>query len=165
MRVSAVGWAFESLEETLDAAAESAAVTHNHPEGIKGAQATAAAIFLARTGHEKEAIRQAITERFGYDLDRTVDTIRPSYRFNETCQDTVPQAIVACLDANDYEDAVRNAVSLGGDADTLACIAGGIAHAYYGKVPGHLAEAALASLPEPLRSVWDEFRVRYRVPS
>jgi ADP-ribosylglycohydrolase len=164
MRVSPVGWAFATLEHTLDAAAESSRVTHDHPEGIKGAQAAAAAVFLARTGHDKADIRQAIAERFGYDLDRTVDTIRPTYRFNETCQGTVPEAIVAFLDATDFEDTVRNAVSLGGDADTLACIAGAIAHAYFGSVPAHLADAALASLPEPLRGKWHEFRARYNVP-
>jgi ADP-ribosylglycohydrolase len=164
MRASPVGWAFADLDDTLRAAAESAAVTHNHPEGIKGAQATAVAVYLARTTRDKARIRREITDRFGYDLDRTVDTVRPTYRFNETCQRTVPEAIIAFLDASDFEDAVRNAVSLGGDADTLACIAGGIAHAYYGTVPQELARAALASLPRPLREVWEHFRVRYDVP-
>jgi hypothetical protein len=153
MRVSPVGWAFTTLDDTFGAAAESSRVTHNHPEGIKGAQATAAAVFLARTGHHKAGIRKAITEHFGYDLDRTVDAIRPTYRFNETCQGTVPEAIVAFHDATDFEDTVRNAVSLGGDTDTLACIAGGSAHAYFGSVPRHLADAPLASLPELLRDV------------
>ena len=164
MRVSPVGWAFPTLEETLDAAAHSAAVTHNHPEGIKGAQATACAMFLARTTRDKTAIRREVTARFGYDLDRTVDTIRPTYSFNETCQGTVPEAIIAFLDAVDFEDTIRNAISLGGDADTLACIAGGIAHAYYGTVPDTMGVPALASLGEPLRGVWDAFQERYRVP-
>lgn len=164
MRVSPVGWAFGTIDETLEAAAASARVTHDHPEGIKGAQAAALAVFLARTGQGKEIIRREIADRFGYDLDRTVGAIRSVYRFNETCQETVPEAIVAFLDAADFEDTVRNAVSLGGDADTLACIAGGIAHAYYRSVPESLAAAALASLPEPLRGVWDEFRMRYDVP-
>ena len=164
MRVSPVGWAFSSLEDTLAAAEESAAVTHNHPEGIKGAQATAAAVYLARTSRDKNVIRQEIADRFGYDLDRTVDTVRPSYEFNETCQETVPEAIVAFLDATDFEDTLRNAVSLGGDADTLACIAGGIAHAYYESIPETMSTAALTSLPKPLRGVWDEFRDRYDVP-
>jgi ADP-ribosylglycohydrolase len=163
MRASPVGWAFADLDDTLRVAAESAAVTHNHPEGIKGAQATALAVYLARTTRDKARIRREVTDRFGYDLDRTVETVRPTYRFNETCQRTVPEAIIAFLDASDFEDAVRNAVSLGGDADTLACIAGGIAHAYYG-VPQELARAALASLPRPLRGVWDRFRTRYDVP-
>lgn len=164
MRVSAVGWAFDTLEETLDHAADSARVTHDHPEGIKGAQATAAAIFLARTTGDKAVVRTEIAGRFGYDLDRTVDEIRPSYGFDETCQGTVPEAIVAFLESADFEDTLRNAISLGGDADTLACIAGGIAHAYYGGVPEDLAAAALASLPEPLRGVWEEFGERYSVP-
>lgn len=164
MRVSPVGWAFETLEDTLDAAAESSRVTHDHPEGIKGAQAAATAVYLARTARDKAVIRREITERFGYDLEGTVEEIRPTYQFNETCQGTVPEAIVAFLDATDFEDALRNAVSLGGDADTLACIAGGIAHAYYGSVPEILGDAALASLPAPLRGVWYEFRDRYDVP-
>jgi len=165
MRVSAVGWAFPRLEETLAAAAASASVTHNHVEGIKGAQATAAAVYLARTTHDKTVIRQEIAARFGYDVQRTIDAIRPAYRFNETCQGTVPEAIIAFLDAADFEDTLRNAVSLGGDADTLACIAGGIAHAYFGSVPTDLASRALESVPEPLRGTWDEFRVRYTVPA
>jgi len=164
MRVSPVGWAFSTLEETLAKAADSSAVTHNHPEGIKGAQAAAVAVFLARTTRDKNVIRREISSRFGYDLDRTVETIRPTYSSNETCQRTVPEAIVAFLDAVDFEDTIRNAISLGGDADTLACIAGGIAHAYYGGVPESIRDPVLASLPEPLRKVWDEFRERYAVP-
>jgi len=165
MRVSPVGWAFPTLEETLDAAADSAAVTHNHPEGIKGAQAAAAAVFLARSTRDRALIKMEIGGRFAYDLDRTIDSIRPLYRFDETCQGTVPEAIIAFLDAADFEDTLRNAVSLGGDADTLACIAGSIAHAYYGAVPLTLANPALASLPGPLGTVWHQFRVRYEVPS
>lgn len=164
MRVGPVGWAFATLDETLAAAAEAAAVTHNHPEGIKGAQATAAAMYLARATGDKAVIRREVARRFEYDLNRTVASIRPTYEFNETCQGTVPEALVAFLDATDFEDALRNAVSLGGDADTLACIAGGVAHAYYGRVPEHLAAPALASLPEPLRPAWDEFRRMYAVP-
>src|SRR5262249_33669356 len=135
MRVAAVGWAFATLDEALAEARRSAEVTHNHPEGIKGAQATATAIFLAGTGNTKPHIRDEIEKMFGYDLRRTVDDIRPTYQFNETCQRTVPEAIVAFLDSSDYESAIRNAISLGGDADTLACIAGGIAEAFYGGVP------------------------------
>lgn len=165
MRVSAVGWAFDSIDETLDAAAASAAVTHDHPEGIKGAQATALAVFLARTTHDKSRIRAEVARRFGYDLSRTLDEIRPTYRFDETCQRTVPEAITAFLESTGYEDAIRNAISLGGDADTLAAIAGGMAHAYYGGVPRELASAALQSLPGPLVRIWDEFRDRYGVPS
>lgn len=164
MRVSPVGWAFTTLDDTLAAAAESAAVTHNHPEGVKGAQAAATAVFLARTTRDKALIRGEVSDRFGYDMNRTVDDIRPTYRFDETCQRTVPEAIIAFLDASDFEDTLRNAVSLGGDADTLASIAGGIAHAYYGGVPRDLADRALASLPAPLRPVWAEFQARYGVP-
>ena len=164
MRVSPVGWAFETLEETLHVAARTAEVTHNHPEGIKGAHATAATVFLARTTRDRDLIRGEISRRFGYDLDRTTDQIRPAYHFNETCQRTVPEAIVAFLDSESYEDAIRNAISLGGDADTLACICGGIAHAFYGGVPAGLADAALESLGE-LRGVWQEFRERFSVPA
>ena len=165
MRVSPVGWAFAGLDDTLRAAAESAAVTHDHPEGIKGAQAAAAAVYLARTTRDNALIRREIAHRFGYGLDRAVDTIRPTYKFDETCQRTVPEAIIAFLDGSDFEDTLRNAVSLGGDADTLACIAGGIAPAYYGRVPEALATPALAALPSPLRGVWDRFRARFAVPA
>src|SRR5437763_3972668 len=123
MRVSAVGHAFNSLDLVLRHAAQSAEVTHNHPEGVKGAQATAAAIFMARQGDTKSAMKTALQEMFGYDLTPRLDDIRPSYSFDESCQGTVPQAIVAFLESTGYEDAVRKAISLGGDADTLACIA------------------------------------------
>lgn len=161
MRVSPVGFAFDNLEAVLDEAKRSAEVTHNHPEGIRGAQATAAAIFLARQGESKEGIRAAIESRFGYDLNETVDSIRPHYSFNESCQGTVPQAIIAFLDSTDYEDAIRLAISLGGDADTLACITGGIAQAFYGGVPPKIADRALALLDEHLRVTVDSFYERY----
>ena len=141
-------------------AAEYTAVTHNHPEGIKGAQATAAAIFLARTGSTKANIRQYTAGAFHYDLSRTVDEIRPTYRFNESCQATVPQAIVCFLESTDFEDAIRNAISLGGDSDTLACIAGGIAQAHYG-VPAAIAERAMSILDKDLREVTDRFMADY----
>ncbi len=153
MRVSPVGWAFDTMDEVLAEAKRSAEITHNHPEGIRGAQATAAAIFLARNGASKKAIRTAIPEMFGYDLDRTVDSIRPTYEFNESCQETVPEAIIAFLDSADWEDTVRLAISLGGDADTLACIAGGIAEAFYGGVPEHIADRAMLMLDDDLRAV------------
>jgi len=163
MRVSPVGFAFNTLEATLAEASRSAEVTHNHPEGIKGAQATAAAIFLARQGESKKQIREAVTKRFGYDLDRTVEEIRPTYSFNESCQETVPEAIVAFLDSTDYEDAIRLAISLGGDADTLACITGGIAQAFYGGVPSEIAEPALdlldAGLLRVLKAFCSEFDI------
>jgi ADP-ribosylglycohydrolase len=163
MRVSAVGWAFDTLDDVLAEAKRSAEVTHNHPEGIRGAQATAASIFLARTGATRLQIRDEITRRFGYDLNRTVDQIRPTYSFDETCQKTVPEAIVAFLDSSDYEDAVRKAISLGGDADTLACITGGIAEAFYGEMPPAIAERAFQLLDEPLLETTLEFCAKYVV--
>ena len=146
MRVSAVGWAFGTLEETLYFAEQSAAVTHNHPEGIKGAQAVAAAIFWARNGISKAQIQENITRQFGYRLNQSCDQIRPYYRFNESCQETVPQAITAFLESSGFEHAVRLAVSLGGDSDTLAAITGSIAEACYG-IPAAMRERALAILP------------------
>ena len=132
MRVSSVGWMFDTLEETERVAEISANITHNHPEGIKGAQSTAAAIFMARNGKTKKEIKDYITSKYGYDLNRKLDDIRPRYGFNETCQGSVPEAIIAFLESHDYESTVRLAVSLGGDSDTQACIAGGIAEAFYG---------------------------------
>ena len=161
MRVSPVGFASPSLESVLTEAEKTAIVTHNHPEGIKGAQATAVAIFLARQGRSKDDIRNFVTAKFGYDLQRTVDEIRPTYSFNESCQGTVPEAIVAFLDATDFEDAIRNAVSLGGDSDTLTCITGGIAEAFYGEVPDHIRQPVLERLDAPLRKIVEEFRDRY----
>lgn len=161
MRVSPVGFAFDTLDDVLREARRSAEVTHNHPEGVRGAQATAAAIFLARQGESRERIRAAIQDRFGYDLSRSVDSIRPNYSFNESCQGTVPEAICAFLGSTDYEDTIRLAISLGGDADTLACIAGGIAEAYYGGVPTNIATQALARLDGDLRGTVVRFTERY----
>lgn len=161
MRVSPVGFAYSTIDEVLERAKWSAEVTHNHPEGIKGAQATAAAIFLARTGHDKQQILEYIASTFGYDLQFTLDEIRPVYRFNESCQGTVPQAIVAFLESTDYESAIRLAVSLGGDSDTLACITGGIAAAYYKKMPEHIVQNALSVLPEEFREVIRRFDERF----
>ena len=161
MRVPAVGHAFNTLNEVLAEAARSAEVTHNHPEGIKGAQATAAAIFMARQGEPKQRIRDSISAMFGYDLTHSVDGIRPTYKFDESCQGTVPAAIVAFLDSRDYEDAVRKAISLGGDADTLACITGAIAEAHYGGVPPHIADRALQILDDRLRTVVRQFSERF----
>lgn len=164
MRVSAVGWAFDDLESVLAEAEQTAVVTHNHPEGVKGAQATAAAIFLARTGSNKEAIRRTISDRFGYDLDRSLDGIRETYEFDETCQGTVPEALICFFESDSYEDAVRNAVSLGGDSDTLACIAGSVAGACYG-VPEAIRQEALARLTPELAVVVERFEQAYcRVP-
>ena len=157
MRISPVGHAFDSLDETLAQAARFTAVTHSHPEGIKGAQATASAIFLGRHGRSKTDIRLYIQERFKYDLSATLDSIRPDYRFDESCQGTVPQALIAFLESVDFEDAIRNAVSLGGDTDTLACITGGVAEAFYGGVPEHIAGRILEVLDVPLREVTSRF--------
>jgi ADP-ribosylglycohydrolase len=156
MRVSSVGWLYDTLEETRQAARLTAEVTHNHPEGIKGAEATACAIFLARTGAGKEEIRDYVVREFGYDLSRTCDEIRPAYRHVESCQKTVPEAITAFLEGLDFEDVIRTAVSLGGDCDTLTCIAGSIAEAYYG-VPEPLKEACCRRLPEDLLAVLTRF--------
>jgi ADP-ribosylglycohydrolase len=160
MRVSPVGFAFDSLETVLAEAKRSAEVTHSHPEGIKGAQATAAAIFLARRQTAKDGIRSYVEREFGYDLSRTLDEIRPAYEFDETCQGTVPAALRSFLEATDFEDAVRNAISLGGDADTLACIAGSIAGAYYG-VPQHIELEAKTRLDHHLRDVTDRFTRKF----
>jgi len=160
MRISSVGFAFNTLDEVLIRAAEYTAVTHNHTEGIKGAQATAAAIFLARTGSTKADIKQYTVATFRYDLSRSVDQIRPTYRFNESCQETVPEAIACFLESTDFEDAIRNAISLGGDSDTLACITGGIAQAYYG-VPTAIADRAMSILDEDLRGLTTRFMSSY----
>jgi ADP-ribosylglycohydrolase len=164
MRVGPVGWARDTLEAVLAEAERSARPSHDHPEGIKGAQATALAVFLARTGAGKDAIREEITGRFGYDLARTTDRIRPTYRFDETCQRTVPEAIVAFLDSTDFEHAVRLAVSLGGDADTLACITGGVAEAFYGGVPPAIAAEVRARLAPDMGGVVERFARRFAVP-
>lgn len=160
MRISSVGFAFDTLNEVLARTAEYTEVTHNHPEGIKGAQATAAAIFLARTGSTKADIRQYTVANFHYDLSRSVDEIRPTYGFDESCQGTVPQAIVCFLESTDFEDAIRNAISLGGDSDTLACITGGIAQAHYG-VPAVIADRAMSILDKELRGVTARFMSAY----
>jgi len=158
MRVSPVGWAFDTLDETLAEAARSAAVSHNHPEGIKGAQATAAAIFLARTGVAKADMRREITDRFGYDLDRTIAEIRPDYCFNETCQGSVPESLVAFLDADDFAHTLRLAISLGGDADTQAAIAGAVAEAFWGGVPEEIQLEVNRCLPEDMKRIAEDFR-------
>jgi ADP-ribosylglycohydrolase len=163
MRVAPIGWVCESLAETVALARESAAVTHNHPEGIKGAGATAAAIWLARNGSTKEGIRSSIESTFGYNLQRTCDSIRPHYRFNESAQGTVPEAMIAFLDSTDFEHAIRLAISLGGDADTLACIAGGIAQAYYREIPPSMTQQVRTSLDPALLGIMDEFNQRYKL--
>ena len=157
MRVSSVGFAFSTLEEVLKEAKRTAEITHNHPEGIKGAQSVAAAIFLARQGQNKQEIKRYITDKFGYNLDQTLDEIRPHYTLDETCQGSVPQSIIAFLESTSYEDAVRKAVSLGGDADTMACITGGIAQAFYREIPDLIIREARKRLDARLRAIVDEF--------
>ena len=158
MRASAVGWKFRTLEETERVAVLSASITHDHPEGIKGAQATAAAIFLARSGYSKQEIMEYIERRFGYDLSTHTDDIRKVYGWEDSCQGTVPPAIRAFLDSTDFESAVRIAVSLGGDSDTLACITGGIAEAYYGEIPQEIFQQTMDIIPESFRYLLKMFR-------
>jgi ADP-ribosylglycohydrolase len=145
MRVSPVGWLFDTEQAVLDEARKSAACTHNHPEGIKGAQATAIALYFARKGKEKLFIRQYITTEFGYDLHKTVDEIRKTYLYNESCQGTVPEALICFFESNSFEDAIRKAISIGGDSDTIGAITGGIAEAFYG-IPVELANKARSYL-------------------
>ena len=161
MRISPAGWAYPTLEETLKHARAFTAVTHDHPEGIKGAEATAGAIWMGRHGASKADIQAWVLKHAGYDLSRTCDEIRPTYVFNETCQRTVPEALTAFLESTDFEDAIRLAISLGGDSDTLACITGGVAEAFYRGVPAAIEREALSRLDEPLREVVTRFRARY----
>jgi ADP-ribosylglycohydrolase len=156
MRVSPVGFAFDTVVEVLSEAERSAEVTHNHPEGIKGAQSTALAIMMARQGASHKDVRAEISQRFGYNLDRTLAEIRPSYQFDVSCQGSVPEAIIAFLESEDYEDAIRNAISIGGDSDTIACITGGIAEACYG-IPDHIGEQGRSYLPDEFLQIIDEF--------
>lgn len=158
MRVSAVGWFFDTLEETESVAEISAAITHNHPEGIKGAKATAAAIWMARNGKSKEEIREYIEKSYGYDLRKTWEDWHYAYSWQSSCQGTVPQAIIAFLDSTDFEDAIRKAVSLGGDSDTLACITGGIAEAYYKEIPSEIAKRVTQVFPVAFNKVLDAVR-------
>lgn len=156
MRVSSVGWLYGEMEIVRQMARLSAEVTHDHPEGIKGAEATAAAIFLARTGSSKSEIKAYMEENFHYDLSRTCDEIRPTYHHVESCQETVPEAITAFLEGDSFEDVIRTAVSLGGDCDTLTCIAGSMAEAFYG-VPEELKAECRKRLPQELLEVVQRF--------
>ena len=156
MRVSSIGWFFDTLECTREVARWSAEVSHNHPEGIKGAESVASAIFLLRNGKSKEEVKTYIIEEFGYDLSRTCDEIRPAYHHVESCQETVPEAIIAFLEGTDFEDSIRNAVSLGGDCDTLTCITGGLAEAFFG-VPDEFKKECRDRLPNEFIEVVDKF--------
>lgn len=161
MRVSPVGFAFDTLDDVLREARLSAAVTHNHRQGIRGAQATAAAIFWARTGSDKTIIKHLIEQRFGYRLDQRLTDIRPHYKFDSSCAGSVPPAIIAFLESDDFESAIRNAISLGGDSDTIACITGGIAQAFYSEIPAHILGPVRLRLDGQLKMVIDEFNARY----
>jgi len=158
MRVSPIGWAFDSLDEVLSEAERSALPTHRHPDGVAGAQAVAAAVFLARTGSSKEDIRDFVSSRFGYRLDRTIDEARSKHSFNATCPGSVPEALVAFLDSSSFEHALRLAISLGGDADTQAAIAGAVAEAHYRDIPPELMAEARRVLDEPLLQVVNRFQ-------
>ena len=160
MRVSPVGWAFDTIDEVLSEAKKSAAVTHNHPERIKGAQSVSLAIFLARNGASKADIKQEIGDRFSYNLNRTLSQIRPGYKFDVSCQGSVPESIIAFLESNDYEDAVRLAVSIGGDSDTIACITGSIAHAFYKEIPSFIVSEVKSRLSSELWQVLERFNER-----
>lgn len=162
MRVSAVAWANDTLDAVLREARICAEVTHDHPEGVKGAMATASAVFLARKGKSKSAIRDYVTGQFGYLLDRSVDEIRPGYAFDVSCQGSVPESIICFLESEDFEDSLRNAVSLGGDADTMACIAGSIAEGFYGGVPRKVARQVCARLDPDLLDTVQIFRRRFQ---
>ncbi len=161
MRVSPVAYGHQDLDAVLKAAEQTAVVTHNHPEGIKGAQATAAAIFLGRQDQSKDAIKHYVETTFGYNLSRSLDQIRPDYRFNESCQETVPEAMISFLESTSFTDAIRNAVSLGGDADTLTCITGSMAEAFYGDVPEAITDRVWGLLPEDLKSIIVQFKAVY----
>ena len=167
MRCSANGWMFDTLEETERVAGLSAAITHNHPEGIKGAQSTAAAIFMARNGKSKDEIKEYISTKYGYNLNRTCDEIRAVYDWDSSCQGTVPEAMVAFLDSTDFESAIRLAVSLGGDSDTLACITGGFAEAFYKGIPDSIALKIWELIPESFKTILSamETQTTYRLPS
>ena len=158
MRVSSVGWLYDSLSRTREVARWAAEVTHNHPDGVKGAETVASAIYLGRMGHSKEEIKDYITQEFGYDLTRTLDEIRPTYSMDATCPGSVPEAITAFLESTDVIDAIRNAVSLGGDTDTTACIAGGIAEGFYGRTKA-MESACETLLSEAMREVLYAFKV------
>ncbi len=161
MRVSPVGWAFDTIDMVLKEARRSAEVTHNHPEGIKGAQAVALAIYLARTGADRPEIYREIQTRFNYNLDRFLDEILPTYEWDVTCQGSVPESIIAFLESMDFEDSVRKSISLGGDADTMAAITGSIAEAFYGCVPEEILEEVKKRLPKEFWKVIEEFNRKF----
>jgi len=165
MRVAPVGWAFSTLEQTLEKAHESAVCSHDHPEGIKGAKAVAGAIFLARMGRGKAEIREWISKNIGYELDIDLVKLRETYKFDSSCQGSVPQALAAFFAGNSFEEAIRLAVSIGGDSDTIACMAGSVAEAHFGGVPENFALPAWKILPKDLREIIVNFYKKYKIPT
>ena len=163
MRCSSVGWLFDDEESVLDEAKESAEVTHNHPEGIKGAQAVALGVMLCRQGSTKLEIQEKLEDLFDYDLSQTMEQVKFNYSFDVTCQGSVPQAITAFLESEDFEDAIKNAISLGGDADTQACIAGALAEAFYMKVPDQIKEFVLTRITPDILDVLHQLHVRTKI--
>lgn len=161
MRASPIGWAYDRIEDVLLYSKQSAEVTHNHPEGVKGAQAVATSVFLARKNRNKNEIKQYIIDTFGYNLNRSIDSIRPQYGFKLSCQETVPEAIIAFLESTDYETAIRIAISIGGDSDTIACITGSIAEAYYKEIPIGIIEKSLSYLPDEFINVIELFSNKF----
>jgi len=161
MRVSPVGWAYNTLDEVMTEARKSAEVTHNHPEGIKGAQAIAVAVLLARTNSSKTAIKQYIADTFNYNLNRSLDEIRPGYHFDVSCQGSVPEAIIAFLESSDFEDAIRLAISIGGDSDTIACMTGAIAEAFYKDISDYIRKHVLNFLPQEMQNTMAAFSQRF----
>lgn len=160
MRVSSVGFAFNTIEEVLNVAKQTAEITHNHPEGIKGAQATAVAIFLARNGSSKTEIKLFIENNFNYNLSRKIDEIRPSYKFDVSCQGSVPEAIISFLESTDFESAIRLAISLGGDSDTIACITGGISQAFYRQIDNDLCDFVKTKLTLEMIEIVEKFELK-----
>jgi ADP-ribosylglycohydrolase len=161
MRTSPIPWSSSTLEETLKLSKDIASLTHNHPEGIKGAQAISSAIFLARKNASKEEIKEYIEHTFGYDLNRKSDDIRKTYKFEVSCQKSVPESIISFLESSDFEDSIRIAVSLGGDSDTLAAMTGSISEAYYKGVPGEIADKSMKLLPSELKNIVLDFQKKY----
>lgn len=162
MRVSPIGWAFHDEKTVLEEAAKSAAITHDHPEGIKGAQAVAMAVFLARNGKSRLEIKEYVETNFGYNLHRTIDQIRPGYAFDVSCQGSVPEAIIAFLESEDFEDAIRTAISIGGDSDTIASMTGAIAEAYYRSIPEEIIRTTRALLPQGFNDIVDQWEKRMK---
>ncbi len=163
MRVSAIGLAFDTLEKVIAEARKSAEITHNHEEGIRGAESTASAVFMANQGKSKAEIKKYIEDTYNYDLSRTLDEIRPYYKFDYSCAGSIPEAIIAFLESENYEDAIRKAVSIGGDSDTIACITGGIAQAFYKTIPSEIVTKAKSYLSAEMLDVLDKFNETYDV--